>query len=80
MKVIYNGLLGGWYIVRGAHHTPLGGRFDSREAALAIPRPATLPRLRGPAARREGAATAPASARHSCGACSRVSVEGVLTL
>jgi hypothetical protein len=35
MKVIYNGLLGGWYIVRGAHHTPLSGRFDSREAALA---------------------------------------------
>ena len=35
MKVIYNGLLGGWYIVRGAHQTPISGRFDSREAALA---------------------------------------------
>lgn len=35
MKVVYNGLLGGWYIVRGAHQTPISGRFDSREAALA---------------------------------------------
>ena len=35
MKVIYNGLLGGWYIVRGAHQTPISGRFDSKEQALA---------------------------------------------
>jgi hypothetical protein len=35
MKVIYNGLLGGWYIVRGAHQTPISGRFDSKELALA---------------------------------------------
>ena len=35
MKVIYNNLLGGWYIVRGAHQTPIGGRFDSKESALA---------------------------------------------
>jgi len=35
MKVVYNALLGGWYIVRGAHQTPIGGRFDSKEAALA---------------------------------------------
>jgi len=35
MKVIYNGLLGGWYIVRGAHHTPISGRFDSKESAMA---------------------------------------------
>lgn len=35
MKVIYNGLLGGWYIVRGAHQTPISGRFDTKEAALA---------------------------------------------
>ena len=35
MKVIYNGILGGWYIVRGAHQTPISGRFDSKEAALA---------------------------------------------
>ncbi len=35
MKVIYNGLLGAWYIVRGAHQTPISGRFETREAALA---------------------------------------------
>jgi len=35
MKVVYNGILGGWYIVRGAHQTPISGRFDSKEAALA---------------------------------------------
>jgi len=35
MKVVYNAILGGWYIVRGAHQTPISGRFDSRESALA---------------------------------------------
>lgn len=35
MKVIYNAVLGGWYIVRGAHQTPISGRFDSRKSALA---------------------------------------------
>ena len=35
MKVIENKLLGGWFIVRGAHQTPISGRFDSKEAALA---------------------------------------------
>ena len=34
MKVVYNRVLGGWYIVRGAHQTPISGRFDSKEAAL----------------------------------------------
>lgn len=35
MKILYNRLLGGWYVVRGAHHTPISGRFDTKEAALA---------------------------------------------
>jgi hypothetical protein len=35
MKVVYNSLLGAWYIVRGAHQTPISGRFETREAALA---------------------------------------------
>lgn len=35
MKVIYNGLLGGWYIVRGSHQTPISGRFETREQAVA---------------------------------------------
>jgi hypothetical protein len=27
--------LGGWFVVRGPHQTPIGGRFPSRAAALA---------------------------------------------
>jgi hypothetical protein len=34
-RVIFNKLLGGWFIVRGPHQTPIGGRFESRVAALA---------------------------------------------
>jgi hypothetical protein len=34
-KVIFNRLLQGWFIVRGPHHAPIGGRFPTREAALA---------------------------------------------
>ena len=35
VKIVYNRLLGAWYIVRGAHHTPIGGRFESKQAAQA---------------------------------------------
>ena len=35
IRVIYNKLLGGWYVVRGPHQTPIGGRFDSRAEAEA---------------------------------------------
>lgn len=35
LKIIHNRLLGGWYIVRGPHHTPIGGRFRSRAEARA---------------------------------------------
>lgn len=35
VRVVQNKLLGGWFVVRGPHQTPIGGRFDSREAALA---------------------------------------------
>jgi hypothetical protein len=34
-KVIFNRLLQGWFIVRGPHHTPIGGRYPTRAAALA---------------------------------------------
>lgn len=34
-RIIHNKLLGGWFIVRGTHQTPIGGRFDTREEALA---------------------------------------------
>ena len=33
-KVVHNKLLGGWYIVRGKHQTPIGGRFETRQAAI----------------------------------------------
>jgi hypothetical protein len=35
VRVIHNKLLGGWYVVRGPHQTPLNGRFDSRAEAEA---------------------------------------------
>ena len=35
MKIVHNRLLGGWFIVRGAHQTPISGRFDSKEQAQA---------------------------------------------
>lgn len=33
VKIIHNKLLGGWFIVRGPHQTPIGGRFDTKEHA-----------------------------------------------
>jgi hypothetical protein len=35
IKIVHNKLLGGWYIVRGPHHSPIGGRFDSKAEAKA---------------------------------------------
>lgn len=35
VRIVQNKLLGGWYVVRGPHQTPLSGKFDSREAAKA---------------------------------------------
>lgn len=35
VRIVHNKLLGGWYIVRGPHQTPLGGRFDSKAEARA---------------------------------------------
>jgi hypothetical protein len=34
-RIVYNRLLGGWYVVVGPHQTPLSGRFDSKAAAQA---------------------------------------------
>lgn len=33
VRIVHNKLLGGWYIVRGPHHTPIGGRFNSKAEA-----------------------------------------------
>jgi hypothetical protein len=35
IKIVYNQLLRGWFVVRGPHHTPLSGRFDSKAEAKA---------------------------------------------
>lgn len=35
VKIVHNKLLGGWFIVRGAHHTPISGRFDTKAEAQA---------------------------------------------
>lgn len=35
IKIVYNKLLGGWYVVRGPHHFPLSGRFAAKAEAKA---------------------------------------------
>ena len=35
IKIVHNKLLGGWFVVRGPHQTPLGGRHDSKAEARA---------------------------------------------
>jgi hypothetical protein len=35
VKIVYNKLLGGWYVVRGPHQTPLTGRFETKTQAQA---------------------------------------------
>jgi hypothetical protein len=32
-RIIHSPLLGGWYVVKGPHDTPISGRFDTREGA-----------------------------------------------
>jgi hypothetical protein len=34
VRIVHNRILGGWYIVRGPHDTPISGRFESREEAI----------------------------------------------
>ena len=35
IKIVYNKLLGGWYVVRGPHQTPISGRYPTKAAAKA---------------------------------------------
>jgi hypothetical protein len=35
VRIIHSRILGGWFIVRGPHQTPIGGRFETRADALA---------------------------------------------
>jgi len=50
-RVVFNNILGGWFVVRGPHHTPLAGRFESRAAAQAYlarkAQPTQDPRING---------------------------------
>jgi hypothetical protein len=34
IRIIHSKILGGWFIVRGPHQTPIGGRFETRAQAL----------------------------------------------
>lgn len=34
-KIVFNRLLRGWFVVRGAHQWPLGGPFATKADALA---------------------------------------------
>lgn len=64
VRIVYNRVLGGWFIVRGPHQTPISGRFNSKAAAkawLAAP-PSARRNPRGSAAAR-GAAGARARRR-----------------
>jgi len=35
VRIVYNKLLGAWYVVRGPHQTPLGGAHPTKAAAQA---------------------------------------------
>jgi hypothetical protein len=34
-KIVFNRLLGGWFVVRGPHHFPLAGKFATKADAKA---------------------------------------------
>lgn len=34
-KIVHNRLLGGWFVVRGPHHTPISGKFATKAEAKA---------------------------------------------
>jgi hypothetical protein len=34
-RIVFNRLLGAWFVVRGPHQTPLAGSFPTKEAARA---------------------------------------------
>lgn len=35
IKIVFNKILAGWYVVRGAHQSPLSGKFNSKAEAEA---------------------------------------------
>ena len=59
VRIVHNRLLGGWFIVRGPHQTPLSGRFDTKEEAKAsLSRPRPGPRRPPPPGRPRASAPA----------------------
>ena len=35
IRIVYNRVLGGWYVVTGRNHSPISGRFDTKQEARA---------------------------------------------
>ncbi len=35
VRIVHNKLLGGWFVVRGPHQTPLSGKFATKAEAKA---------------------------------------------
>lgn len=35
VRIVHNKLLGGWFVVRGPHQTPLSGKFETKAEAKA---------------------------------------------
>lgn len=63
VKIIYNRLLGAWYVVRGPHHTPISGAFPTKFAAEAWLSARTATRNPARKAKKRRARSAPPAAR-----------------
>jgi hypothetical protein len=35
VRIVFNRILGGWFVVRGSHQTPLTGKFATKAEAMA---------------------------------------------
>lgn len=35
LRVVYSKILNGWFVCKGAHRTPISGRFDTKAEAFA---------------------------------------------
>jgi len=68
-RIVYNKLLGGWYVVVGPHQTPLNGRFNSKAEAQAwLARPRSNPPRSSRKVRRAAASGRFVKARHHASA------------
>jgi len=71
IRIVYNRLLGAWFVVRGRHQTPLSGRFETKADALAsLARGrATRDRALGSAARKPNICVDCSAAVNDCDSC-----------